>query len=336
MSTTIEMLYASYVVGGLGAGCVYGAAMGMANKWFPDRRGLAVGLTAAGYGAGATLTVAPIQAIIENSGYQQAFIVFGIIQGVVCLVAAQFTALPPKGWLPSGFDPEAYARKKAVRQTLRQINPAGMVKTSHFWLLYLMFVLSAPGGLFITSAIGPIAQFYGLDKTHLALGATVLILSVQVTRALNGLARAFWGWISDHIGRENTMAIAFTIEGVSMLLWLWTIRDPWMFVIMSGVVFVGWGCVFALFSASTGDLFGTKYATTNYGIVYTAKGVASIIGAPVAAVMFEVTHSWDLVFYVFAASALITAALALFVLKPLTAKYVRYVEPPKPGTVLGS
>ena len=132
------------------------------------------------------------------------------------------------------------------------------------------------------------------------------------------------------------MAIAFTIEGVSMLLWLWTIRDPWMFVIMSGVVFVGWGCVFALFSASTGDLFGTKYATTNYGIVYTAKGVASIIGAPVAAVMFEVTHSWDLLFYVFAASALITAALALFVLKPLTAKYVRYVEPPKPGTVLGS
>lgn len=329
LAGTLEQLYTSYVIGGLGAGCVYGSAMGMANKWFPDRRGLAVGCTAAGYGAGAALTVVPIQLMIDSSGYQQAFIVFGIIQGIICLIAAQFTALPPRGWLPSGWDPELAAGKRRLRQTSRQVSPLGMVKTSHFWLLYAMFVMAAPGGLVATASLGPIAKFYGVEKEVMLFGMTAIVLSVQLTRLLNGFARVFWGWLSDHLGRENVMALAFTLEAVGLVIWMLTARNALLFVLMSGVVFFAWGCIFSLFPASTGDLFGTKYATTNYGVMYTAKGVASIFAAPLAAALFVATQSWDLVLLLSAGASLLTGALAFFVLKPLTARYVKIVEPSK-------
>lgn len=331
LAGTLELLYASYVIGGIGAGCVYGSSIGMANKWFPDRRGLAAGMTAAGYGAGAAFTVAPIQAMIDSSGYQQAFIVFGVLQGVVCLITAQFTALPPRDWLPPGWDPALAAGKRRVRQSLRQVSPLGMVKTSHFWLLYAMFVMAAPGGLIATASLGPMAKSYGIEKETVMLGMTVMVVAVQLTRLLNGVARIFWGWLSDHIGRENCMAMAFTLEAIGLVLWMLTASNATLFVLMSGLVFFAWGCIFSLFPASTGDLFGTKYATTNYGIMYTAKGVASIFAAPLAAALFMATQSWDLVLLLSAAASLLTAILALFVLKPLTSRYVKVVEMPKPA-----
>ncbi len=335
MATTLETLYVSYVIGGVGAGAVYGASVGNALKWFPDHRGLAAGVTAGAYGAGTAITVWPIQNMIDSSGYHQAFIVFGIIQGVVCLMAAQFMIAPPKGWLPQGWDPKAAALKRGLRQTLRDVNPMGMVKTTEFWVLYAMFVMVAASGLMATAQVAPIAKFYGVDKVQMIFGMTALVMAVEVDRLLNGFTRPFWGWVSDHIGRENTMAIAFSLQGIFVFLWMNLTTNPVAFVILTGLVFFSWGEIFSLFPATVGDLFGSKFATTNYGILYTAKGVASIFAGPLAAALFVAMNSWSLIFGIAMAANFITAALALFVLKPLTAKYVRVTEAPKPAPVMG-
>ncbi len=334
-ATTLQALYVSYVIGGVGAGAVYGASVGNALKWFPDHRGLAAGCTAGAYGAGTAITVWPIQNMIDSSGYQQAFIVFGIIQGIVCLVAAQFMIAPPKGWLPQGWDPKAQAVKRGLRQTLRDVNPVGMVKTTEFWVLYAMFVMVAASGLMATAQVAPIAKFYHVDKVQMIFGMTALVMAVEVDRLLNGFTRPFWGWVSDHIGRENTMAIAFTLQGIFVFLWMNLTSNPVAFVVLTGLVFFSWGEIFSLFPATVGDLFGSKFATTNYGILYTAKGVASIFAGPLAAALFVAMNSWTLIFLIAMAVNFITAALALFVLKPLTAKYVRVVEAPKPAPMMG-
>ena len=335
LANSIEFLYVSYVIGGVGAGAVYGASVGNAMKWFPDHRGLASGFTAGGYGIGTALTVWPIQNMINASGYQQAFIVFGIIQGIVCLAAAQTLSVPDKGWRPAGWDPKAVAAKRGLRQPLRDSSPIQMVKTSHFWLLYVMFVMIGTSGLMATAQVGPIAKFYKVDNIPMAFGMTALVMAVEVDRLLNGFTRPFWGWVSDHIGRENTMTIAFTLQGIFIFLWMNLTAHPVAFVVLTGVVFFTWGEIFSLFPATVGDLFGTKYATTNYGILYTAKGVASIFAGPLAAMLFEATNSWTPIFWITVVASLITAALAYFVLKPLTAKYVRVVEAPKPAPAIG-
>lgn len=329
MATTLQTLYVFYVVGGVGAGAVYGASVGNALKWFPDHRGLAAGCTAGAYGAGTAITVWPIQTVIESSGYQQAFIVFGIIQGIVCLVAAQFMVAPPGGWMPKGWDPKLAAVKRGLRQTLRDVSPVAMVRTPEFWLLYAMFVMVAASGLMATAQVAPIAKFYNVDKIPMAFGMTALVMAVEVDRILNGVTRPFWGWISDHIGRENTMAIAFTLQGIFIFLWMNLTTNPVAFVILTGLVFFSWGEIFSLFPATVGDLFGAKFATTNYGILYTAKGVASIFAGPLAAALFVAMKSWTLIFLIAMAVNFITAALAFWVLKPLTAKYVKVVEAPQ-------
>lgn len=336
MANSLEFLYVSYVVGGVGAGAVYGASVGNAMKWFPDHRGLAAGCTAGGYGIGTALTVWPIQNMINASGYQQAFIVFGIIQGIFCLAAAQTLSVPDKGWLPAGWDPKAAAARRGLRQTLRDANPGQMVKTSHFWLLYVMFVMVAASGLMATAQVGPIAQFYKVDKIPMAFGMSALVMAVEFDRILNGLTRPFWGWVSDHIGRENTMAIAFTLQGIFVFLWMQLTTNPLAFVLLTGLVFFAWGEIFSLFPATVGDLFGTKYATTNYGVLYTAKGVASIFAGPLAAMLFTAMNSWTLIFIIAMAVNFITAALAFFVLKPLTARYVRGEKVTEPGLAMGT
>ncbi|MDA8219663.1 MAG: MFS transporter [Dehalococcoidales bacterium] len=261
---------------------------------------------------------------------------FGFIQGIVCLAAAQTLTAPARGWQPAGWDPKAEAAKRGLRQSLRDVNPGQMVKTSHFWLLYLMFVMVAASGLMATAQVGPIAKFYGVNKIPMAFGMTALVMAVEFDRILNGLTRPFWGWVSDHIGRENTMAIAFTLQGVFVFLWMNLTTNPVAFVLLTGLVFFAWGEIFSLFPATLGDLFGTKYATTNYGVLYTAKGVASIFAGPLAAMLFTAMNSWSLIFTIAMTVNFITAALALWVLKPLTARYVRVVEAPKPSPIMGS
>ena len=325
-ANSIGALYFWYVLGGVGAGAVYGASIGTALKWFPDRRGLAAGLAAGAYGFGTALTILPIMAMIESSGYRTAFIVWGVIQGVVVLVAAQFLRKPPADWKPSVDEKPARSR---VVQNAVSYTPGQMVRTGTFWLMYVMMAMVAFGGLMVTAQLKPIAATYGMDKHIVAFGVTALGLALILDRILNGITRPFWGWISDHIGRYNTMAIAFGLEGAGIFALLHLVDRPLWFVILSGFVFFAWGEIYSLFPAAIGDIFGPAYATTNYGIQYTAKGTASIFAGWGAARLVEVAGSWIPVFWVAVACDLSAAGLAFFWLRPLARRLVlRRVESP--------
>jgi OFA family oxalate/formate antiporter-like MFS transporter len=323
MVTSLGGLYVWYGFGGVGAGAVYGACMGQALKWFPDRRGLAAGMTAGSYGFGTALTVLPIQAIIGSSGYQSAFIVFGIIQGLVVIGVSQFMLAPPDGWKPADWKPIALV---AAAQSQVSYAPTQMLRSGIFYLMYFMMALVAFGGLMVTAQLKPIATTYGLDKTVVLFGITALSLALMLDRILNGLTRPFWGWVSDHIGRYNTMAIAFGLEGCAIIALLNLVHRPIWFVILTGFTFFAWGEIFSLFPAAIGDIFGPKYATTNYGIQYTAKGTASIFAGWGAAVILEMTGSWIPVFWIAVGCDLTAAFLAIIALKPLVASRMTHVR----------
>ena len=316
MATSLGGLYFFYGFGGVGAGAVYGACMGQALKWFPDRRGLAAGATAGSYGFGTALTVLPIQAMIGSNGYQSAFIVWGIIQGLVVIGVSQFMLAPPEGWKPANWKPIAVV---AARQSEVSYAPTQMLRSGIFYLMYFMMALVAFGGLMVTAQLKPIAATYGLDKTMVLFGITALSMALMLDRILNGLTRPFWGWVSDHIGRYNTMAMAFGLEGFAIIALLNLVHRPLWFVILTGFTFFAWGEIFSLFPAAIGDIFGPKYATTNYGIQYTAKGTASIFAGWGAAVILEMTGSWIPVFWIAVGCDLTAALLAVLALQPLVA-----------------
>jgi OFA family oxalate/formate antiporter-like MFS transporter len=332
LTSSIGGLYFWYVLGGVGAGAVYGASIGAALKWFPDRRGLATGLTAGAFGAGTALTILPIGNMIESSGYRSAFIVWGIVQGVVVLVAAQFMRAPAEGWRPAGWAPKA-AGASGVTQSQVSRTPWEMLRTPTFWVLYVMMTMVAFGGLMVTAQLKPIAASYGMDKSVLWFGISALAFALMLDRIVNGITRPFWGWVSDHIGRYNTMAITFFLEAIALLLLLQLIDRPVWFVVLSGFVFFAWGNIYSLFPAAIGDLFGPKYATTNYGIQYTAKGAAAIFAGVGTAWLVQVTGSWTPVFWVAIACDLVAAVLAYFWLKPLATRLTSPSPAAKPAGV---
>lgn len=317
-ATSVTQLIVAYAIGGIGAGAVYGGTVGNTLKWFPDRRGLAVGLTSGAYGIGTALTVAPIARMIRSSGYGHTFVMWGIIQGIVVIAMALLLAKPPDGWAPPGWREKEATRKPKVRRSYVNVTPGQMVRTRSFWAIYVMMTLMAFGGLAVTAQLSPIAKFYHVDKVVVAFGATALVLAIELDRVLNGLTRPFFGWISDHIGRENTMFIAFTLEAFAVFGLIHLIHRPVWFITLSGFSFFAWGEIYSLFPSITADLFGEKWATTNYGIVYTSKGLASIFAGPVAALASVHTGKWIGVFWMMIVCDLTAAIMALVWLKPCT------------------
>jgi OFA family oxalate/formate antiporter-like MFS transporter len=285
---TLTALYLSYAVAGLGAGVVYGTAIGSALKWFPDHRGLAAGLTAAGFGAGSALTVQPIATMIATAGYQAAFIRWGIIQGLTVIVAAFFLKSPPAGWLPKTWRSKGSEEVKK-RQSPVDFTSGEMVSTPNFWLMYVMMTMVATGGLMAVAQLNPMAVDFKVDKVPVHLlwwTLPALTFALQADRVVNGLCRPFWGWVSDHIGREMTMTLAFGLEAVAIFVLIKFASNPLLFVIFSAFTFFGWGEIYSLFPALCGDFFGRKHATENYGFLYTAKGTAAMfvpIGSALAA-----------------------------------------------------
>jgi OFA family oxalate/formate antiporter-like MFS transporter len=320
-ATTTTGLDIWYAIGGIGAGAVYGGCTGNVLKWFPDHRGLCAGIISGAYGIGTAVTVAPIDKMIRSSGYQHAFVFWGVVQGIIVAAAAMFIVAPQKGWLPKAWKPVA-----RVAQSIHDSSWWEMVKQPSFYLIYVMMTLVAFGGLVVTSQLREIAGFYKVDKVIVAWGLSASILAIQLNRIVNGLTRPLWGWISDHIGRENAMFGAFLLEGLAIWAWLQAIHRPVMFVLLSSLVFFAWGEIFSLFPSVTADLFGRKWATTNYGVVYTSKGTASIFAAPVAAFVMIKTGSWVPVFYVMIGCDIAAAFLALLVLKPLAKRTIAYAD----------
>jgi OFA family oxalate/formate antiporter-like MFS transporter len=311
-ASTLVMLYVGAAISGTGAGAIYATCVGNAVKWFPDRRGLAVGLTAAGFGAGAALTVIPIRMVIQSAGYDHAFLWFGIGQAVVLIAVSQVLRGPANPIVL------ANASNAKLVQSSRSFTGGQMLRSPVFWLLYVMFIGVSASGLMATAQIVPIAKDYGISNTTIFLGISTLSVALIFDNVLNGVARPFFGAVSDRIGREKTMAIAFTLGAASY--WLLAIggHTPWAFVICAGLIFFTWGEIFSLFPSTCTDVFGPKYATTNASLLYTAKGASAFL-VPLANVLKTATGSWTSVFMVAAATNVVVVLLALFVLKPLRA-----------------
>ena len=315
VADSLFLLYVGAAIGGIGAGVIYGGSVGNALKWFPDRRGLAAGLTAAGFGAGSALTVIPIANMIQSSGYQSAFLWFGLGQGIVVVLVALFLRAPEPGEVNAPAAP-------AVAQSKRDYGPGEVLRTPVFWVMYAMFVMVGAGGLMATAQLAPIAKDFnvgGIPVSILGITLPALTFALSIDRVLNGFCRPFFGWVSDNIGRENTMFIAFFAEGVGIWFLYLNANDPLLFVLLSGVVFFAWGEIYSLFPAMCTDIYGRTFATTNYGLLYTAKGTASLL-VPLANVLQVTTGSWKVVFLVAAALNIVAAIMAVVVLKPMRIK----------------
>ncbi|HUC67216.1 MAG TPA: oxalate/formate MFS antiporter [Stellaceae bacterium] len=319
-ASSLGMLYLSYgVIGGFGTGIIYVGIIGLMVRWFPDRRGLATGLAAAGYGFGAFFTSFPIDSMIKSSGYAQTLVVWGLIQGVIGVLAALGLRMPPEGYQPSGYDP---AVVKTELQSRRSFTPVEMLQNPIFWLLFIMMTMMSTSGLMVVSNVGPFAKEFKVADVMVWGVMAALPLSLTLSRVTNGLTRPFFGWISDHIGREATMALAFSLEAAAILVLFAFLDNPAMFVVLTGLVFFGWGEIFSLFPSTLTDTFGPKFAATNYGFLYIAQGVGSIFGGPAAAYLKQATGSWTAVFIIVACLDLITALLAIRVLRPMRQQHL--------------
>jgi MFS transporter, OFA family, oxalate/formate antiporter len=313
-ASSLPVLYFAAAVGGIGTGCVYGTCVGNALKWFPGRRGLAAGITASGFGAGAAITIGPISAMINKSGYEQAFLVFGLIQGAIVFVLAWGLLVAPTQLVA--------AKARKVAQTSHGYTPAEVLRSPVFYVMYLMFVLIAAGGLTMAASMAPIAKDLHIEKTPVELlGITMpaLVFALSLNRIFDGIGRPFFGWLSDQIGREYTMALAFTIGAAALFTLNQAGSNPALFVVVTALYFGVYGEIFSLFPATQGDTFGARYAAANAGMLYTAKGAGSLL-VPIAAAIAK-ANGWGTVFVIAMSFNLLAAVLALVVLKPMRARH---------------
>jgi oxalate/formate antiporter len=313
-ATSLTGLYIGSAIGGIGVGCVYATCVNSALKWFPDRRGLAVGITAGGYGAGSALTIIPIASVIAGSGYQTAFFWFGLIQGAIIFAAAWLLRAPKAG--------EVRGSTK-VAQSRRDYTLGEALQTRVFWVMMAMFICTVTGGLMAVAQLGVIAKDLGVKDMPVNLyffTMAALPFALMLDRIMNGVSRPLFGFVSDHIGRERTMCFAFSLEGLGIIALGTFGHNPWAFLILSGVVFLAWGEVYSLFSATAGDTFGTKHVGKIYGVLYCAKGVAALL-VPFGNLLMEATGTWSTVLFTVAAMDLSAAAMAILLLRPMLARH---------------
>jgi OFA family oxalate/formate antiporter-like MFS transporter len=331
VASSLPVLYIGAALGGIGTGCVYGTCVGNALKWFPGRRGLAAGITAAGFGAGAAITIGPIGTMIASAGYEHAFLVFGLIQGGIVFVMAWLLLVPP---------PQLANAVVKPTQTAHGYTPAQVLKSPVFYVMYLMFVLIAAGGLTMAASMAPIAKDLKIDKIPVDLfgmAMPALAFALFLNRIFDGVGRPFFGWLSDQIGREYTMALAFFVGAAALFTLSQSGSNPVVFVLVTALYFGVYGEIFSLFPATQGDTFGSKYAASNAGMLYTAKGAGSLL-VPIAALIAK-DHGWGAVFSVAMTFNIIAALMALFVLKPMRVRHFaksRSDFPPASASVAGT
>ena len=300
-ATSLPMLYVLYCTAGMGAAFVYSASIGSALKWFKDRRGLASGIMAAGFGGGTALFIPIISDLLASRGYQATFAATGIVQGLVIVAMAQFMRHPPADPVST----PAKATTATAQVGRRHFTTLEVLRTPQFYWMYVMFVLMVTGGLLVTANAGPIAASWGYTTQQLTLAATLSPLA-------NGASRIFWGWASDKLGREVTMVFSFGLQSICLFLavTLGQTSVTW-FITTLVLVYFTWGQIYSLFPATSGDYFGSRHATSNYAVLYSAKGTAAFIILWLGPFLFEQTGSWAMGFYVSAAMALVSAAMAL-------------------------
>jgi MFS transporter, OFA family, oxalate/formate antiporter len=320
-ANSLGALYTWGAIGGIGTGLVYGTCIGNAVKWFENRRGLAAGLTAAGFGAGAALTVFPLTRSLASRGYEATFFDFALIQGFVVFVAAFALKKPSKGVATRRVNPRSL-------QSRFDSSPLQTLRSAVFWIMYIDFVLVAASGLMATAQLAPIANGFGIAQTPVTLlGFTIpaLTFALSLNNLMNGLSRPLFGWVSDVIGRELTMFLTFLAEGIGILCLDKYGKDPVYFVILAGLVFFAWGNIFSIFPALTSDHFGKKYATTNYALLYTAKGCAAFF-VPLGSIIALRTGSWSTTLEIAAIANIVAALMMLVLVRPLRLRELRRQE----------
>jgi len=313
-ATSLAGYYVGAMIGGIGVGCVYATCVNNAIKWFPDRRGLAVGFTAGAYGFGSALTIIPIANMIAAGGFQAAFFRYGLVQGIIIMLASLALRAPRAG--------ETKASATIV-QSRRDYTLIEAAQTPVFYVLFAMFILTVTGGLMAVAQLGPMSQDLGVKDTKVDLflfAIAALPFALLLDRIMNGVSRPLFGWISDHIGRENTMFAAFLLEGLGITALATFGSNPWAFIFLSGLVFLAWGEVYSLFSATSGDAFGTKNIGSIYGVLYCAKGIAALL-VPIGNLITEATGTWSTVLFTVAAMDITAAVCALVVLKPVLRRH---------------
>jgi len=310
-AASLPALYALYATAGVGASLVYCGSMGVALKWFPDRRGLAAGVTAAAFGSGSALIVPTIAQIIRASDYRSAFLYTGVGQGLAIVCAAQLLRNPEPGEVAFGTG----AAKARVRRHNEDFTPTQMMRTPHFYVMYMAMLMMGIGGLLVTAQLAPLADSFKVS-------ATALTVALAMNPIANGVSRLSWGWVSDHLGRERTMLVAFLIQSATLLsVPLLGRGSDTSFIVCMALVYFTWGEVYVLFPSASTDFFGSRNASANYGFLYSTKGVASIVGGGLAALLFEKLGSWDVVFYGGAVFALCSALMSIVLMKmPLPRK----------------
>jgi MFS transporter, OFA family, oxalate/formate antiporter len=326
-ASSLPVLYFAAALGGIGTGCVYGTSVGNALKWFPGRRGLAAGITAAGFGAGAAITIGPIKTMIGTAGYEHAFLVFGLLQGAIVFVMAWLLLAPPAQLLGAAVKPN---------QTAHGYSPTEVLRSPVFYVLYVMFFLIAAGGLTMAASMAPIAKDFKIDKIPVNLfGLTMqaLVFAIFLNRIFDGVGRPFFGWLSDQIGRENTMALAFLIGAAALYTLSQSGTSPVVFVLVTALYFGVYGEIFSLFPATQGDTFGAKFAAANAGMLYTAKGAGALVVSTMTAL--AAAHGWSSVFSIFMVCNIIAALLALFVLKPMRVRHFAQSRATYPSSTTG-
>jgi len=314
LANSLIIFYIAGVLGGIGAGTVYIAAANVAVSWFADRRGLASGLVGAGFGAGTALTIIPIANMIKSNGYQAAFFWFAIIIGGVIFVTGLVLRVPKAGEAPVPMSPMQSRRDYTLGEALRM---------PIFYVMFLIVTCVITGGLMAVAQLSLIAKDVGVKDAPVNVyffSMAALPLALMLDRLVNGFSRPFFGWISDHIGRENTMFVAFGLEGIGILALSTLGHNPYAFLMTSSVVFFAWGEIYSLFSAVTADTFGVKNYGKIYGLLYCSKGVGALL-IPFSNVLMERTGSWTSVLYLVAGMNFLAAITAMFVLKPLLQRH---------------
>lgn len=311
-ANSVAALYLIYgVLGGLGAGTAFIGCTGLVQKRFLDKRGLASGILMSGYALGPMLTTYFVSNAVATAGVETALFRFGLlflIAGIVIVCGLK--------------DPGRIAVSPVSRSDAKRgASTAEMLRTPLFWLMFAMMAMIATCGMMVTSNIAVIAKEYGVDGKIVALGISTVPLALMLDRCTNGLSRILFGSLSDVLGRENTLGLAFGLEALFMILWFTQAGDPVLFVILSGFVFLAWGELFSIFPALCTDTFGERNASVNFGCLYASVGIGSIAGGPVAALWRESAGSWTPVFFAVAALDAFTAVLALTLLKKMRRSY---------------
>lgn len=297
-TSSLTFLYIAFgVIVGLGNGFGYATPTPVASKWFPDKRGLVVGLMVAGYGAGSAIIGPVATSLIGSMGWRPTFQILGAVFFVMGMIGTALMRNPPAGYRPAGWTPAA----ATAAVSARDYTPGEMVKTPTFYLLWIAYCLGATAGLMTISQLVPFARNSGLS-------ATAATLAVTIGAFGNAGGRLLSGALSDTLGRLATLRTMVLISAAAMPIWFFVRHDMTMFYVVLAVVYWCYGTQLSVFASTTADFFGTRNLGSNYGLLFTAWGIAGVLGPKIGAQVFDSVGDYQYAFY--AAAALAVVALA--------------------------